>query len=90
MSAWACRMAVPAGVAVAAAKLEAMFPEGGVDEMVEAQPLLLVEDVEDVVGELERWVQACSAAGRGGAGRRRVVCRASVPRRRVLSRGRCD
>jgi hypothetical protein len=46
----------------AAAKLAHMFPEGGVDEMVEQQPLLLTADVDCTVGELERWAAAAAAS----------------------------
>lgn len=45
-------------IATAHAKLHEMFPEGGVDRMVEQQPLLLVEDVDAIVGEIERCVAA--------------------------------
>lgn len=39
----------------ALAKLRHMFPEGGVDALVTQQPYLLAEDVDEIVGELERY-----------------------------------
>jgi hypothetical protein len=45
---------LPPQVAEAHDKLHAMFPEGGVDQMVEQQPLMLAADVDHTVGELER------------------------------------
>ncbi len=34
--------------------LSSIFPDADVDAMVEAQPLLLIEDVEEAIGELRR------------------------------------
>ncbi|EFJ44519.1 hypothetical protein VOLCADRAFT_95232, partial [Volvox carteri f. nagariensis] len=53
------------GVEVAHRKLGTMFPEGGLGQMVTQQPLLLVEDVDEVVGELERLMPGSGRSGRG-------------------------
>ncbi|GFR45413.1 hypothetical protein Agub_g6791 [Astrephomene gubernaculifera] len=55
------------GVREAHRKLHTMFPEGGVDEMVTRQPLLLVEDVDWVVGELERLLSSGGSSSGGSS-----------------------
>ena len=42
----------------AAAKLDEIFPRGAIGELVEQQPLLLLEDVDDAIAELRRYFKS--------------------------------
>lgn len=48
------------GAEIAAGKLRQLFPETDVSILAEKAPLLLVEDVEDIVADLRRYKFALS------------------------------
>ncbi|KAJ9511506.1 hypothetical protein QJQ45_029835 [Haematococcus lacustris] len=49
------------GVLEGARKLEAMFPEARLDSLVASQPLLLVPEVDELIGEMERLMPGVDA-----------------------------
>lgn len=47
------------GAEIAAVKLRQLFPETDVSVLAEKAPLLLVEDVDDIVADLRRYTSLC-------------------------------